>query len=48
MLAQPYTVDAGGRVVVPQAPGFGFELDWQVVRDCTIEAWASGGEGGSP
>ena len=43
MLAEPYTVDAGGRIAVPQAPGLGLNPDWETIGDCTVTAWASDG-----
>jgi L-alanine-DL-glutamate epimerase-like enolase superfamily enzyme len=43
MLSEPYTIDADGKISVPDAPGFGFKLNRAVIRDCTVQTWESGG-----
>lgn len=43
MLAEPYTIAADGTISVPDAPGFGFKLDQEAIRACTVQAWESGG-----
>lgn len=41
MLAEPYTVDAGGAISVPEAPGFGFRLDPERIAATAEERWES-------
>jgi L-alanine-DL-glutamate epimerase-like enolase superfamily enzyme len=43
MLAEPYTINADGTISVPESPGFGFKLNWDAIRESTIEMWESGG-----
>jgi D-galactarolactone cycloisomerase len=43
MMAEPYTINADGTISVPGAPGFGFELDWETIRACTLQSWESDG-----
>jgi L-alanine-DL-glutamate epimerase-like enolase superfamily enzyme len=43
MLIEPYTINADGTVSVPDAPGFGFSLDREAIRACTIQTWESDG-----
>ena len=41
MLAEPYQIQPGGSISIPDRPGLGFQLDQDRIRAATIEAWES-------
>jgi L-alanine-DL-glutamate epimerase-like enolase superfamily enzyme len=42
-LGAPPHADAIGLQTVAAAPGFGFKLDWEAIRACTVHTWESEG-----